>query len=74
MTMRKNIVKYVALTVLGICLYGISAEFAVRERGYFAVGGEFFLLLLPVFYYLFAEMTNDIRSDVRDAWKELRKR
>lgn len=74
MTMRKNIVKYGALTVLGICLYGISAEFAIRERGYFAVGGEFFLLLLPVFYYLFAEMANDIRSDVRDARKELRKR
>lgn len=70
----KTIVKYGALTALGILLYAAAAEFVLRERCYFAVGGEFFLLLLPVFYYIFSEIVNDIRNDVRNVRKELRKR
>lgn len=73
MTMKETI-KYGALTVLGVCLFKMASEYALRERGYFAVGGEIFLLLLPVFYYLLSEMADSIRDDLGDVWKELKKR
>lgn len=43
--------KYALLTVAGVLLYKLGAVYALRERGYFAVGGEALALLLPVLYY-----------------------
>lgn len=45
--MRKFI--YVALIVLGIALTVISVAYAYGDRGYFAIGGEYGFLLLPLF-------------------------
>ena len=45
--MRKFI--YGGLTVLGIVLTIASAVYAYGDRGYFAVGGEYSFLLLPLF-------------------------
>lgn len=45
--MRKFI--YSGLTVLGIVLTIASAVYAYGDRGYFAVGGEYSFLLLPLF-------------------------
>lgn len=45
------IVKYAALTIAGIMLFREGAARALAYRGYFAVGGEVFALLLPIFYY-----------------------
>lgn len=45
--MRKFI--YGGLTVLGIVLTIASAIYAYGDRGYFAVGGEYSFLLLPLF-------------------------
>ena len=56
---------YVFLTVTGVLLYKAGAAYAMRERGYFAVGGEALALLLPVVYYCAAAT---IRNIVRD-WK-----
>ena len=59
---------YVFLTVAGIMLYKLGAAYAVRERGYFAVGGEALALLLPVVYYCAAATVRDIIED----WRERR--
>ena len=44
-----TIVKYAILTLLGIWLYRLGADYAYAQRGYFAVGGEVLALLLPYF-------------------------
>ena len=61
----RTVAWYVFLTVAGVLLYKLGAAYALRERGYFAVGGEALALLLPVVYYCAAATIRDI---VRD-WK-----
>lgn len=58
-----TVVWYALLTVAGILLYKAGAAYAMRERGYFAIGGEALALLLPVLWYLFAKV---IRGYTRD--------
>ena len=59
---------YVFLAVAGVLLYKLGAAYALRERGYYAVGGEALALLLPVFYYCAATTVRDIIKD----WRERR--
>ena len=54
---------YVFLAVAGVLLYKLGAAYALRERGYYAVGGEALALLLPVLYYVAAVMVRDIIKD-----------
>ena len=39
---------YTVLTVLGIVATAIAAAYAFADRGYFAVGGEYAFLSLPL--------------------------
>ena len=64
---RTEIVQYALLTLAGILLYKMDAAYAMRERGYFAVGGEAVALLLPVLYYLFAKTIRDFVRDMEDS-------
>ena len=57
------------LAVCGILLYLFVAKYALAQRGYFAVGGEMFFLLLPVLYYIVATMIRDIIRDIKDRKK-----
>lgn len=57
---------YVFLTVAGVLLYKLGAAYAMRERGYFAVGGEALALLLPVVYYCAAATVRDIIENWRE--------
>lgn len=45
------VARYAFLTVAGVLLYKAGAAYAIRERGYHAIGGEALALLLPVLYY-----------------------
>ena len=54
---------YVFLTAAGVLLYKLGAAYAMREREYFAVGGEVLALLLPVLYYGAKAMVRDIIKD-----------
>ena len=60
---------YAFLMVAGILLYKLGAAYALRERGYYAVGGEGLALLLPVFYDCAAATIRDIVRDVKDRGK-----
>lgn len=55
---------YAILTAAGILLYKAGAAYAMRERGYFAIGGEVLALLLPVLYYVTARTVGDIIEDL----------
>lgn len=39
---------YTALTVVGIAATAVAAAYAFADRGYFAVGGEYAFLFLPL--------------------------
>ena len=54
---------YAFLTLAGVLLHKLGAAYALRERGYYAVGGEALALLLPVLYYVAAVMVRDIIKD-----------
>lgn len=59
---------YAFLMAAGVLLYKLGAAYAMRERGYYAVGGEVLFLLLPVIYYCAAATIRDIIED----WRERR--
>jgi hypothetical protein len=63
------VVKYILLTGGGVLLYILAAKCALAERGYFAVGGEAFFLLLPVLYYVVATVIRDYLRDIKDRKK-----
>lgn len=39
---------YIALTAVGIAATAVAAAYAFADRGYFAVGGEYAFLSLPL--------------------------
>lgn len=63
------VAKYATLTAGGILLYLCAAKYALAERGYRAVGGEVFFLLLPVLYYIVATMVRDLIRDIKKGKK-----
>ncbi len=62
----RTVAWYTFLTLAGVALYKVGAEYALRERGYYAVGGEALALLLPVLYYIVAVFVRDFVQDVED--------
>lgn len=58
------IARYAFLTACGFVLYRAGAACALAQRGYIAMGGEVFLLILPLFYYLFSTLLRDMIRDV----------
>ena len=62
----RAVVKYVALTAAGILLFKAGQASALTERGYAAVGGEGFALLLPAFYYLISRAVRDMIEDAQN--------
>lgn len=64
-----TIAKYAALTVAGIVLFRAGAAYGLKERGYSAVGGEVFALLLPVFWYAAEKLVRDFIEDAKNGYK-----
>ncbi len=62
----KTMLKYVMLTLVSLVLYGFAAEYALRERGYSAVGGEVIILFLPLFYYLVSKFVKEFIEEVKN--------
>jgi len=60
------VVWYTFLTLAGVVLYKVGAACALRERGYYAVGGEALALLLPVLYCVAAAIVRDFVRDTAE--------
>ncbi len=65
---RRTVARYALLTAAGILLYIAGAAYAMRRRGYFAVGGEALALLLPVLHYIVAAIARGFARDTED-WR-----
>jgi len=64
-TWKGALVKYILLTVTGIALFKIGADAAYTERGYRAIGGEGFAVLLPMIYLVVSRTVKDFVQDLR---------
>lgn len=60
-----TVVKYAVLTLLGIWLYRLGADYAFQQRDYFAVGGEIFALFLPYLYWTVSRTVKDTIADMK---------
>lgn len=53
---------YTALTIVGIVATTVAAAYAFADRGYFAIGGEYAFLSLPLLGMCIEYIVNDIRE------------
>ena len=60
--MFKKIIKIAAVIVATWIMFRIGQALAFRERGYIAYGGEYLLLLLPLFWKIGKIAVNDLRE------------
>lgn len=56
---------YTALTVVGIVATAVAAAYAFAYRGYFAVGGEYAFLSLPLIGMCIEYIVDDMREGRR---------
>lgn len=56
---------YTALTVVGIVATAVAAAYAFEYRGYFAVGGEYAFLSLPLLGMCIEYIVDDMREGRR---------
>lgn len=54
---------YIALTATGIAATIAAAVYAFADRGYFAVGGEYVFLFLPLFGLCVEDSVKDWRAE-----------
>lgn len=59
---RLAAVEHVAVLTATAVMFIKAAAFAAMQRGYFAIGGEFMLLLLPIIYYVAKREIRDFKS------------
>lgn len=53
---------YTTLTVVGIVATAVAAAYAFADRGYFAVGGEYAFLSLPLLVMCIEYIVDDMRE------------
>ena len=56
---------YTALTVVSIVATAVAVAYAFADRGYFAVGGEYAFLCLPVLGMCIEYIVDDMREGRR---------
>ena len=56
---------YTALTVAGIVATAVAAAYAFADRGYFAIGGEYAFLSLPLIGMCIEYIVDDMREGRR---------
>jgi glucose uptake protein GlcU len=58
----KKAVHYLIITACGIVLFVVMHRYATAQRGYEAIGGEAFFILLPAFWYMVERTAKDIKQ------------
>ena len=56
---KKLIIKWAAIIFSSALLFLLAKDAAVKERGYTAFGGEYFILLVPFIYYVAERLIKD---------------
>lgn len=58
----KKFIKWILVFVLSAIIFFIMHELATLERGYKAMGGELFMLMIPFFVWLSPEIKKSIKE------------
>lgn len=61
---------YAVLAGIGIALFKWGHAYATRERGYIAIGGEMFFLLLPLLWWMFSSTVKEAIRDIADLMRK----
>lgn len=61
----ENFLKWTTLTIIGLMLFMGGSRAAFHHRGYDAVGGEIFLLFIPLIYKAVEDMVNDLKEEIK---------
>ncbi len=67
---RAKVIEFVIIMAVSLVLFNLASIEAYNERGYKAYGGEYFLLLLPAFYYLTKATAKDFKKAVQESRKK----
>lgn len=67
---RAKVIEFVIIMAVSLVLFNLASIEAYNERGYKAYGGEYFLLLLPAFYYLTKATAKDFKKAAQESRKE----
>lgn len=62
----------VAVILASIVLFHMGQAYALQERGYEAIGGEYLLLAFPALYYLLRAEFKDYVADLRETLAQAR--
>jgi len=64
--MTNRIIKYTVLTVCGFVLFFVINRLETVRRGYAAIGGEMFFVLLLVLWWVIGKTIKDIARDLKN--------
>ena len=64
-TAAQSAAKWAAITVAGYILFRAGQAYAFKVRGYEAVGGEYLLLGLPLWWKLVEVTIHDFRTAIK---------
>lgn len=67
--MKHKLIKWTGITVISILLFMAGCRQAFNQRGYYAIGGEIFLLLLPIMYYIIGQIALDLIKEIKNAYE-----
>lgn len=66
---RPNIIKWFLLISIGIVLFMAGSRQAYHYRGYEAIGGEIFLLAIPLIYKAMEDMVRDLVAEIKNDYR-----
>lgn len=66
---RLAAVELISVLTVTAALFIAASRYALAERGYFAVGGEYMLLLLPFLYYAAKRTIRDFAADFAEIYR-----
>ncbi len=70
--MAKKAIKYAILTVCGVILFTVLNRAANTERTAASIGGEVFLLILPLMWWIVERTIKDFVGECKRAWREIK--
>lgn len=70
--MMKTVIKYLFISLVGAVGFVAANSAATVSRGYDAIGGEVFFIILPVLWWIAERAARDIKRDIKIFLEEMK--
>lgn len=67
----KGLLKWFILIIGTLLLFMAGSRQAFHQRGYEAIGGEVFILLIPAVYQIVSQMVKDLKEEIINDFKRI---